>query len=157
MTTMTLLSDREFSFEYTFDAPRELVWEVMYDPKHIPNWWGPGRLRTIVETMEFRPGGKYRFLQYDTDGTLYAFNGEYLEIVQPERVEMTFEYEGTPGKISRVTHTLVDREGRTTLTAHQRFDTKEERDQMMESGAKSGYDEAMARLAELLRRAAELA
>jgi hypothetical protein len=37
------------------------------------------------------------------------------------------------------------------------FDTKEERDQMMEAGAKSGYDEAMQRLAALLRAAAKLA
>ena len=41
MTTMTLPSDRELVFEYTFDAPRALVWDVMYDPEHIPNWWGP--------------------------------------------------------------------------------------------------------------------
>ncbi len=157
MTTLTLPSDREFAFEYTFNAPRALVWETMYDPKHIPNWWGPARLRTVIDAMDFRPGGKWRFLQYEPDGTLHAFHGEYLEIVEPERVVMTFEYEPWAGHVSRVTHTLIERDGRTTLTAHQVFETKEERDQMMESGAKSGYDESMERLAELLRRAAKLA
>ena len=39
----------------------------------------------------------------------------------------------------------------------QRFDTKEERDQMMGTGAKAGYDESMERLATLLRAAAKLA
>jgi uncharacterized protein YndB with AHSA1/START domain len=153
MTTVILPSDRELVFEYTFDAPRALVWEVMYDPKHIPNWWGPSRLRTVVETMEFRPGGKYRFLQYDTDETLYAFNGEYLEIVKPERVVMTFEYEGYPGHVSRATQTLQEHNGRTTLISSQVFDTQGERDGMMEGGAKAGYDEGMQRLAELLRAA----
>jgi uncharacterized protein YndB with AHSA1/START domain len=150
MTTLSLPSDRELVFEYTFDAPRELVFNVMNDPKHLPNWWGPRRLRTVVEVMDVRVGGKYRFLQYDTDGTLHAFNGEYLEIVRPERVVMTFIYEPWAEHVSRVTHALDERDGRTTLTTHQIFDTKEERDQMISARAKSGYDESMERLTELL-------
>jgi uncharacterized protein YndB with AHSA1/START domain len=157
MTTLTLPSDREFVFEYTFDAPRDLVWDVMYDPKHIPNWWGPARLRTVIDIMDFRPGGKWRFLQYEPDGTLHAFGGEYLEIVKPERVVMTFVYEPWPQHVSRATHTLVERDGKTTLTAHQLFETKEERDAMIEGGAQSGYDEGMRRLEKLLRGAAKLA
>lgn len=157
MTTLTLPNDREFTFEYTFDAPRALVWEVMYDPKHIPNWWGPARLRTVVDAMDFRVGGKYRFLQYEPDGTLHAFNGEYLEIIKPEHVLMTFTYEPWPDRVSRASHTLVERGGRTMLIAHQVFETQQERDNMLEGGAKSGYDEAMLRLAELLRGAAKLA
>lgn len=144
-------------FEYTFDAPRDLVFNVMYDPKHIPNWWGPARLRTVIDTMDFRPGGKWRFLQYEPDGTLHAFHGEYLEIVRPERVVMTFVYEPWPQHISRATHTLVERDGRTTLTAHQLFETKGQRDNMIEGGAQEGYDEGMQRLATLLRAAAKLA
>jgi uncharacterized protein YndB with AHSA1/START domain len=125
----------------------------MFDPKHIPNWWGPARLRTVVDRMDFRVGGRYRFLQYEPDGTLHAFNGEYLEIVKPERVVMTFLYEPWPDRVSRATHTLVEQDGRTTLTAHQLFETQQERDNMLEGGAKSGYDEAMLRLAALLRQA----
>lgn len=157
MTTQALPSDREIVFECTFDAPRELVFKVMYDPQHIPNWWGPARLRTVIDVMDFRVGGKWRFLQYEPDGAVHAFNGEYLEIVPPQRVVMTFVYEPFPQHISRATHTLTERDGRTTLTAHQAFSTKQERDAMLEGGAKSGYDEGMARLAALLRGAAKLA
>lgn len=157
MTKLFLPSDREFVFENTFDAPRELVFDVMYDPKHIPNWWGPARLRTVVDVMDFRVGGKYRFLQYEPDGTLHAFNGEYLEIVRPERVVMTFVYEPWPEHISRATHSLVEHDGRTTLTAHQIFETKEERDAMIEGGAQEGYDDGMRRLETLLRAAPKLA
>jgi len=122
----------------------------MYDPKHIPNWWGPARLRTVIDIMDFRVGGKWRFLQYEPDGTVHAFHGEYLEIVAPERVVMTFVYEPWPQHVSRCTHELIERDGRTTLHAHQIFETKEERDAMLEGGAKSGYDEGMRRLAALL-------
>ncbi|HTV93753.1 MAG TPA: SRPBCC domain-containing protein [Verrucomicrobiae bacterium] len=150
MTTMTLPSDRELVFAHVFDAPRALVFEVMYDPKHIPNWWGPRRLRTVIDTLEFRPGGKWRFLQYDTDGTLHAFRGEYLEIEVPEYVTATFEYEPWPGKISRLTHRFTEKDGRTTVTSHQVFETREDRDMMVTTGAQAGYNESMERLAELL-------
>ena len=152
MTTLTLPSECEFVFEYTFDAPRALVFEVMYDPKHIPNWWGPARLRTVVDAMDFRVGGKYRFLQYEPDGRLHAFSGEYLEIVVPERVVMTFVYEPWPDRVSRCSHTLIEKDRRTTLVAHQFFETREERDNMLEGGAQEGYAEAMERLTALLKR-----
>ena len=69
---------------------------------------------------------------------------------------MTFEYEGYPGHVSRATQTLQERDGRTTLTSSQLFDTQGERDGMMEGGAKAGYDEGLERLAALLRAAAKL-
>jgi len=151
MTQLSLPSDYEFTFSNTFDAPRALVFAVMYDPKHIPNWWGPARLRTVVETMDFRVGGAWRFLQYEPDGALHAFRGEYLEIVVPERVVMTFIYEPWPEHVSRCTHELTEHEGRTRLLARQVFTTKGERDAMLEGGAQAGYDEGMQRLAGLLR------
>ncbi|HTC30395.1 MAG TPA: SRPBCC domain-containing protein [Candidatus Acidoferrum sp.] len=150
MTTLTLPSDRELIFTHVFDAPRALVFDVMFDPKHIPNWWGPRRLRTVIDAMDFRPGGKWRFLQYDTDGTLHAFRGEYLEIDVPERVTATFEYEPWPGKISTLTQRFTEEGGRTTVTSHQIFSTSQERDAMVSTGAQAGYTESMERLAELL-------
>jgi uncharacterized protein YndB with AHSA1/START domain len=150
MTTLTLPSDVELVFTRTFDAPRALVFEVMYDPKHIANWWGPRRLQTIVDQLDFKPGGTWRFLQYEPDGTLHAFKGEYLEIEAPDHVTLTFEYEPWPGKISKVTHRFSEHDGRTTVTTHQVFETREERDGMTNAGAQSGFNESMERFAELL-------
>ncbi len=150
MTTFTLPSDHEMQFVHTFDAPRDRVFEVMYDAKHVPNWWGPRRLRTVVEKLDFRPNGTWRFLQYDTDGTLYAFNGSYLEIDAPSRVVSTFEYEGAPGRVTQVTTTFDERDGKTTVTTHQRFPTSADRDGMMNAGAEGGFRESMERLSELL-------
>ncbi len=92
---------------------------------------------------------------YDDDDasvTLHAFKGEYLEIEAPEYVTATFEYETWPGKISRLTHRFTEQDGRTTVTSHQVFETREERDMMVTTGAQSGYNESMERLAELLEK-----
>ena len=45
----------------TFDAPRELVFKVWTDPKHVALWWGPHGFTTIVQEMDVRPGGAWRY------------------------------------------------------------------------------------------------
>lgn len=76
--------------------------------------------------------------------------GEYRETVAPERIVATFEYEGMPGHVSVETMTLVERDGRTTLTARSVFASREDREGMLRSGMESGARESYDRLGELL-------
>ena len=39
-----------------FDAPREVVFKVWTDPRHVPQWWGPRGFQTTVHEMDVRPG-----------------------------------------------------------------------------------------------------
>ncbi|HZO96608.1 MAG TPA: SRPBCC domain-containing protein [Gaiellaceae bacterium] len=57
-TTVTTPSEVEIRVERIFDAPRAHVFSVWTDPELIPQWWGDG---TVVEEMDVRPGGAYRF------------------------------------------------------------------------------------------------
>src|SRR5712692_9827489 len=116
-TTFTMPSDREIVMERIFDAPRELVFKVSTDPELIPQWWGPKRLTTTVETMDVRPGGVWRVVQRDSEGNEYAFNGVYREVVPPERIVRTFEFEGMPGHVLVETTTLEEHDGKTRLIA----------------------------------------
>jgi uncharacterized protein YndB with AHSA1/START domain len=146
---MTPRGDREIVFSHEFDAPRELVFKAITDPALIPNWWGPRRYTTIVDKMDVRPGGAWRFINRGPDGE-HAFRGEYREIVPPERIVQTFEWEGLPGHISVETMVLEEHGGRTRITGTSVFDTKEDRDGMLETGAESGARETWERFAELL-------
>jgi len=56
-----------------------------------------------------------------------------------------------PGHISLETLTLVEQNGKTTLTATVLFDSVEDRDGMLQSGMEEGAAEAMDRLGEHLR------
>jgi uncharacterized protein YndB with AHSA1/START domain len=98
--------------------------------------------------MDFRPGGRWRFVQRGADGSEVAFRGVYREIVPPERIVNTFEFEGLPGHVSVETMTLVERDGKTTLTSTSRFDSAEDRDGMLRSGMEKGAAETYDRLAE---------
>jgi uncharacterized protein YndB with AHSA1/START domain len=147
---LSLPSDREIVMSRVFDAPRELVYRAHTDPSLIPKWWGQRDTTTIVDTMDVRPGGAWRFVQKSLDGTEFAFRGEYREVVPPERLAYTFEFEGMPGKILVETIAFEERDGKTTLTSRSVFDSKEDRNGMLESGMESGAIESWNRLAELL-------
>ena len=133
-----------------FDGPREVVFRALTDPDLIPNWWGPRRYETIVDRMEVRPGGLWRFLNRDADGNDYAFKGVYHDIVAPERVVQTFEFEGVPGHVSLDTATLDEVDGTTTLLAVSVFQSIEDRDAMVQSGMEEGVRETYDRLAEVI-------
>jgi uncharacterized protein YndB with AHSA1/START domain len=152
--TLTLPSDLEIQMTRVFDAPRELVFKAITDPAAIPQWWGPRYLTTVVDRMDVRVGGAWRYVQTAPDGTVHAFNGVYKEIVPPERIAYTFEYEPMPGHICVDTATLEDLGGKTRVTVTTRFDSVEDRDGMLNSGMEGGASESWDRLAELLEKLA---
>ena len=150
--SVTTPSDREIVMTRTFDAPRELVFEAMTRPEHMKEWWGPHGFTLPVCEIDLRPGGAYRFVSADAEGTEYAFRGEYREIVPPEKIVWTFEFEGMPGNVSVETMTLTEENGQTTVTSTSVFDSVEQRDGMLESGMETGAAETYDRLAELLEK-----
>src|SRR4029450_9151314 len=77
-TTVTTPNELEIRVERVFDAPRAHVFAVWTDPQLIPEWWGEG---TVVEEMDVRPGGTYRF--HSPSGPV---EGEYREVDAPERL-----------------------------------------------------------------------
>jgi uncharacterized protein YndB with AHSA1/START domain len=148
--TVTLPSDLEISMTRTFDAPRALVFKAFTDRELIPQWWGLRDSVTIVDKLDLRPGGEWRFVQRSPDGTEYGFHGEFREITPPDRITWTFEFEGMPGHVLVETLTFTEATGRTTIATNSVFDTVEDRDGMLKSGMEQGAAESYDRLAELL-------
>jgi len=138
-----------------FDAPRELVFKAVTDPTLIPQWWGPRYLSTEVDKMDMRPGGQWRFINRDAQGTEYAFHGVYHEVLAPERVIDTFEFEGLP-ETGHVTLETMKLEalpgGRTRLIAQSVFQSVADRDGMLQGGMEEGVNDTYDRLAELLKK-----
>jgi uncharacterized protein YndB with AHSA1/START domain len=144
--TVSLPSDHEISLSRDFDAPRELVFEAFSKPEHVARWWGQKDSTLPVCEMDFRPGGAWRFVEHAADGNDYGFRGEYRDIVRPERITWTFEFEGAPGHIVVETMTFEDLGGRTRIIGTSVFDTVEDRDEMYNSGMARGASEAYDRL-----------
>jgi uncharacterized protein YndB with AHSA1/START domain len=150
---VTTPGDREIHAERVFDAPRARVFATYLDPELIPQWWGPHGTETTVDRFEAEAGGAWRFVVRNSDGTETAFRGTIREIVPPERIVQTFEWEGMPGHVSVDTAVFEDLgDGRTKLISTSIFHTTEERDGMVESGMEGGMAETLDRLEELLAR-----
>lgn len=152
--TVTTPTGREIHVERVFDAPRGRVFAAMTDPELIPEWWGPRGVTTVVDQMDVRPGGSWRFVIHNSDGSQTAFRGTYREITAPELIVQTFEWEGMPGHVSVETATFEELDGCTKLTTTSLFHTPEERDGMLASDMERGMNETYARLDELLARGA---
>jgi uncharacterized protein YndB with AHSA1/START domain len=149
--TVTTPSDREILMTRVFDAPRDLVFEAHSSCEHMSNWWGPRKYEFASCEIDFRPGGTWRIVHRGPgDEGDQGFHGEYREIVPPERIVWTFEWEGLPGHVSVETLTLEEEDGKTTVTATSVYDTVEDRDGMLQSGMESGASEAFDRLDEYL-------
>jgi len=150
--TVTTPTDREIHIERIFDAPRDKVFAAMTDPELIPEWWGPHGTSTVVDKMDARSGGDWRYVIKNSDGSETGFRGTYREVSAPERIVQTFEWEGMPGYVSVETATFEDLGDQTKMTSISLFHTTEERDGMIESGMEGGMNETLERFDAVLAR-----
>jgi uncharacterized protein YndB with AHSA1/START domain len=155
MATTTFTAEpgkQEVVITGSFEASCEAVFKGYTDPKLIPQWWGPADLTTTVEIMEVKPGGRWRFVQRDRAGKVYAFHGVYHTVTLCEKLVLTFEYEGTAGHVILETLTFEEHGGLTRVTDQSVYQSVTDRDGMVAEGMEDGSTESMQRLAALLEK-----
>ena len=81
-------ADREIAISRVIDAPRELVFEVFTEVRHLSQWWGPDGFTTTTQAFEFRVGGHWEFVMHGPDGTDYSEWITWTEITPPERIAL---------------------------------------------------------------------
>lgn len=150
--TVALPSDTEILLTRTFDAPSWLVFEALTEPEHVAKWWGLRTSKMKVCEIDFRVGGGWRYILAFPNGQEVTFTGEYHEIEKPARLVCTECYEepkfGNPKW--RVTTTLEETNGKTTLKSHVVHPNKESRDGHLNANMEPGAAETFDRLEELL-------
>lgn len=153
---VTTPSEQEICMTRLFDAPRDLVFEVMTTPKHVKRWWGRlGEGYSVPECeIDLRVGGKWRFVNRHPGGEA-VFYGEYREIAAPSRLVFTEIFEPYPDAVSVVTSVFTEEGGKTRLTATVRYPSQEVRDMVLGTGMSRGagisYDRLEDLVAELQR------
>jgi uncharacterized protein YndB with AHSA1/START domain len=140
----------EIQITRSFDAPRELVYKAFTDPDAVRRWWGQRDTETVVDRLEARAGGQWRFVERSGDGDEHGFHGVYHEATAPERIVYTFEWEGMPGHVLLETITFEEQDGKTRMTDTSVFQSVADRDGMLQSGMESGAAESLDRLDEYL-------
>ncbi|MGC9942246.1 MAG: SRPBCC family protein [Verrucomicrobiota bacterium] len=152
LTTST--ADREIIITRTFEAPRELVWDAMTNPKHVGDWWGPRGFSATVEKMDFRVGGVWKHVMVGPDSAKYPNESTFKEIVRPERIVFSKDghHENGPGAKILATWTFDTlAPQKTKVTLHLVFATADERNFVVkEFGAIEGAKQTLERLGEHL-------
>lgn len=146
---------REVTITRVFDAPRELVWKTWTEPEHFTHWFGGPPYTTPVSTisMDVRPGGEWRATMVsEVDGSELPFAGRYREVVEPERLVLTFDDVTDPSNpnVEVLTVTFTDLGGKTEVVAHQAGHMPEEEYAQLEQGYSTFFDRLAGHLAQVL-------
>lgn len=146
-TTIERKSERELVVTRTFNGPAHIVFEAWTKPELMKLWWAPKSIGVPLRSceMDVRVGGSYR-LEFGRDASeSMAFVGKYLEVLPSSRLVWTNE-EGEDGAVTTVT--FEERGGKTLLTVHELYPSKEALD--AGHGAEEGMPEQFEQLDELL-------
>jgi uncharacterized protein YndB with AHSA1/START domain len=112
------------SLTRVFDAPRERVWREWTEPERFADWYGGDAAEVPVETvsMDVVEGGQWRATMFaGPERREISWHGEYLEVVPPERLVVTFSDEPGAERFELVTVVLTDLgDARTEMRFEQR-------------------------------------
>ncbi|MBI3514045.1 MAG: SRPBCC domain-containing protein [Proteobacteria bacterium] len=75
-------------------ARPSIVFDALTTPEGIGAWWGPDAGPVLVAEVDLRVGGRYRVRFRKLDGIEHEASGEYLEIVKPTRLAMSWRWTG---------------------------------------------------------------
>jgi len=146
-------TDREIVMTRVFDAPRNLVFDAFSKPELLKRWFGPRGWSLVVCEVDFKVGGKWRFVLRGPDGREMGMRGVHREIAPPERTVHLEMFDDYPGE-SIVTAVFVEENGKTTMTATVLYESQVIRDAVIKSGMEHGAAETYDKLAEYLASAA---
>jgi uncharacterized protein YndB with AHSA1/START domain len=134
-------NDLELVLTREFDAPIQLVFDVLTKPEHVSKWFAPFGEEMKVCSIDLRVGGDYHIVFVTGDGIECSFRGTYLEIEPPTRTVETWRFEGWPGVEAVESTELHEAHGVTKLTQRLTFRDKAGRDHMNKTdGFEASYD-----------------
>jgi uncharacterized protein YndB with AHSA1/START domain len=159
---------KEFVISRTFDAPRDLVWKVHSDPKHLQHWWGPTGTELSVVKFEFRPGGTFLYGMKSPNGAMMYGKFYYRWLFAPMMMQYVVSFCDVQGNPTRHpmaptwplemlnTSTFEEKDGKTTLTLRAiAINATEEEHKTFEAGFQSmqgGFTGTLDQLEQYLRK-----
>jgi uncharacterized protein YndB with AHSA1/START domain len=128
MSTSPEIENEEFIISRTFEAPRELVWNVWTQKEHLMQWWGPKGFTMEACNLDLRPGGMFHYGMKAPNGMVMWGKFVYREVVPPERLVLVNSFSDENAGVTRHpwsatwplevlnTTLLTEQDGKTTLT-----------------------------------------
>jgi uncharacterized protein YndB with AHSA1/START domain len=144
-------NDLEIVLTRDFDAPIQLVFDVLTKPEHVRKTIAPYGEEVKVCSIDLRVGGNYHFVFVSHEGTDMSFHGTFLEVEPPTRTVETWLYDGWPGVEAVESVELREADGVTKLTHRLVFRDQAGRDHMKKTdGLEANYENVEGLLRSLL-------
>src|SRR5919108_4244003 len=99
MTTEPTPSPNAGRLERTYDAPAELIWELLTTAAGLEEWWAPDGFETRVSEVELRPGGQLRYTMTATAPEQVAFVRD-LGMPRSNEFRRTFTEVASPTRLA---------------------------------------------------------
>ena len=83
-------------------ARPSIVFDALTTAEGVASWWGPDGGPVLVAETDPQVGGRFRVRFRMLDGSEHESSGEYLEVVRPERLSMSWRWTGgveDPGEL----------------------------------------------------------
>lgn len=145
--TVERRGERELVVTRTINGPARLVFEAFTKADLFRQWWVPRSfgLSMLSCVMDVRVGGEYRVVFPYEDSTMEFF-GTYVEVIPDSRLVWTNEE--SDGGVTVTTVTFDEVAGRTVVTVHDLYPSKDAADAA--AGSTGAMPEALEQLDELL-------
>ena len=146
MKTITEISRSEPSIVMTrtYEAPRELIWEVITEPRHVTRWWGGAGCANPVCEMDVRLGGTWRHVMRFPDGQEIHMHFVFVQVEPPRLLSWK-------DPRASFTVTLTEKSRHTDWKLVALFNSLEERDAAVGFGFKGPIEASNDRLAAYLK------
>jgi uncharacterized protein YndB with AHSA1/START domain len=126
------MSETTLRLERLIPSPPEILFALWTEPAHLLKWWAPDGYEPAVDTLETRPGGRWRTTLRRPDGSVLATSGVYRIVEPPRRLAFTWAWEDASGARGHETEVMVSFEsapgGTRLVLVQQRFESKQARD-----------------------------
>ena len=102
----------------TFDAPKDLVWEVWTQAEHVSHWFGPHEYTIPFCEWDAQVGGRIKLHMRSPEGTIIPLTGSFIEVEPTDRMvflAIADGPEGEPMLESTTTVEFFDRDGKTEV------------------------------------------
>lgn len=124
---LSLPTETQILMTLDLAAPKHQVYRAWTTPELVRQWWGVGQGEVTNVEIDLRVGGAWRY-EIFANGSLWGFHGEFLELVQDERVVITEIFDNKPTVATLKTVTFAGDAEHTILTILAQHISQENRD-----------------------------
>ena len=88
---MAEVAQPDIELIWTFEAPRDEVWREWTEPERFADWYGGPEFPIATDeiSMDVRVGGRWTAVMRGPDEVVIHWDGEYVEVREPERLAFT--------------------------------------------------------------------